>query len=206
MELTEIKTLPTFSTMPTLWMVKMDKISNLAKLAEKRLFLVAPSGAGKSYILDHLNGIDLDQFGSIRYKGENNLWVVDTNKFYDYLKNLPTKQYVIGGTCDNLQSVLAIARPDYVVFIYTSPDAFRQIRALKFNDAKDEGEAPEQWLKYFEKSSEYSDDEVVEYQTEKRDEYYQLFLQMGKDDSYFALFENIVLTPPVHGWHKKNIT
>lgn len=192
-----------FAFMPSLWMVKMDDIKSLSKLAEKKLFLVAPSGAGKSYILDQLNGTDLDDFGSLRYRGDANLWVVDTNKFYNHFRMMSTDQYVIGGTCDNLQSVLTIARPDYVVFIYTDPESFRQIRALKFVDAKEEGEAPDQWLKYFQESSEYSDDEVVAYQSEKRDEYYQLFLQMGKDDSYFALYENILLTPPTKGWHKR---
>lgn len=188
--------------MPPLWMVNMNDLSSLKKLAEKRLFLVSPSGGGKSYILDQLNGVDLDLFGSLKYINDNNLWVVDTNRFYDHIKNLAEKKYIIGGTCDNLQSVLTIARPDYVVFIYTKPEAFRQIRALKFTDAEKEGEAPEQWLKYFELSSKYTDDEVIEYQSFKRDEYYQIFLQMGKSDSYFALFENILETPPVTGWHK----
>lgn len=189
--------------MPTLWMVNITELASLRKLAEKRLFIVSPSGGGKSYILDQLDGLDLDTFGSLKYVNDANLWVVDTNAFYKHIKSLPEKKYIIGGTCDNLQSVLTIARPDYVVFIYTKPEAFRQIRTLKFTDAKEEGEAPEQWLKYFELSSKYSDDEVIEYQSFKRDEYYQLFLQMGKPDSYFALFENIVETPPTVGWHKK---
>lgn len=194
---------PISKIMPPLWMVNMNDLNSLRKLAEKRLFLVSPSGGGKSYILDQLNGVDLDSFGYLKYINDNNLWVVDTNLFYNYIDNLDEKQYIIGGTCDNLQSVLTIARPDYVVFIYTKPEAFRQIRTLKFADAEKEGEAPEQWLKYFELSSKFTDDEVIEYQSLKRDEYYQLFLQMGKSDSYFALFENILETPPTTGWHKK---
>lgn len=153
----------------------------------KRTIIVGPSGSGKSWLTDQLDGWDLDLAGFEK----DGKWLIDLRK----VQPSTTPQAF---TADNQEEVIDHVRPQVAILVRTQPSAFRAAMKAKVRDYH--GESPsfsDHWLS----RSRWSNQKVSSYLDDWLDEVAQL-IQERAPDCVFLRFEHPGTNHPINGWHQ----
>jgi len=153
-------------------------------------FITGLSGAGKSYALHKVKGLDVDQYGA----QVNKQWIVDSSK-------IPHDRDVYGGVSDNLPEVIMSLDIDHVIWLDPIPGTFQAANFLKGITA-DDGLVPVEWRYFWFERAACSDKQCYEFSTIGMNELRKSLKKLGFKGKISRAKRSLKDTVmPFSGWH-----